>query len=80
MGLFDTIQNLIGGASDLAQGSIGDALGGLGEIPGVQEIQDVAGGATEAVTSATDGATEDITSVTEQGQTAVEDIAGKFGL
>ncbi|MCB9839474.1 hypothetical protein H6794_01330 [Candidatus Nomurabacteria bacterium] len=80
MGLFDSIQNLIGGASDLAQGSIGDALGGLGEIPGVQEIQDVAGGATEAVTSATDGATEDITSVTEQGQTAVEDIAGKFGL
>ena len=80
MGLFDTIQNLIGGASDLAQGSIGDALGGLGEIPGVQEIQDVAGGATEAVTSATDGATEAITSVTEQGQTAVEDIAGKFGL
>ena len=80
MGLFDTIQNLIGGASDLAQGSIGDALGGLGEIPGVQEIQDVAGGATEAVTSATDGVTEAITSVTEQGQTAVEDIAGKFGL
>lgn len=80
MGLFDSIQNLIGGASDLAQGSIGDALGGLGEIPGVQEIQDVAGGATEAVTSATDGVTEAITSVTEQGQTAVEDIAGKFGL
>ena len=65
MGLFDSIQNLIGGASDLAQGSIGDALGGLGEIPGVQEIQDVAGGATEAVTSATDGVTEAITSVTE---------------
>jgi hypothetical protein len=80
MGLFDSIQNLIGGASDLAQGSIGDALGALGEIPGVQEIQDVAGGATEAVTSATDGVTEAITSVTEQGQTAVEDIAGKFGL
>ncbi|MCA9351064.1 hypothetical protein KC874_05235 [Candidatus Saccharibacteria bacterium] len=80
MGIFDSIQNLIGGASDLAQGSIGDALGGLGEIPGVQEIQDVAGGATEAVTSATDGVTEAITSVTEQGQTAVEDIAGKFGL
>ena len=65
MGIFDSIQNLIGGASDLAQGSIGDALGGLGEIPGVQEIQDVAGGATEAVTSATDGVTEAITSVTE---------------
>ena len=80
MGLFDSIQNLIGGASDLAQGSIGDALGGLGEIPGVQEIQDVAGGATEAVTSTPEGATEAITSVTEQGQTAVEDIAGKFGL
>ena len=69
MGLFDSIQNLIGGATDAAQGSVGDIVGGLGEIPGVQEIQDVAGGATEAVTS-----------VTEQGQTAVEDITQNLGL
>ena len=69
MGFFQSIQDLIGGASDLAQGSIGDVVGGLGEIPGVQEIQDIAGGASETVTS-----------VTEQGQTAVEDITGKLGL
>ena len=69
MGLFDIIQNFIGGVSDVVQGSIGEALGGLGEIPGAQEIQDVTGGATEAVTS-----------VTEQGQTAVEDITSKLGL
>lgn len=80
MGLFDSIQNLIGGATDAAQGSIGDIVGGLSEIPGAQEIQDIAGGATEAVTSATDGATEAVTSVAEQGQTAVEDITSNLGL
>jgi hypothetical protein len=69
MGLLDSIQNLLGGASELAQGSIGDALGGLGEIPGVQEAQDFAGGATEVVNSAT-----------EQGQIAVEDITQNLGL
>ena len=80
MGIQDFIQNIIGGATDAAQGSIGDVVGGLGEIPGVQEVQDIAGGATEAVTSVTDGATEAVTSVTEQGQTAVEDISGNLGL
>ncbi len=68
MGIFDSIQNLLGGASDLAQGSIGDVVGGLAEIPGVQEIQDAAGGAAETVAS-----------VTEQGQTAVEDISNNLG-
>lgn len=69
MGLLEWVQNLIGGATNAAQGSIGDAVGGLGEIPGVQEIQDIAGGATDAVTS-----------VTEQGQTVVEDITNNLGL
>jgi hypothetical protein len=80
MGLFDSIQNLIGSVTDAAAGSAGDVVGNLGEIPAVQEIQDIAGGATEAVTSATDGATEAVTSVTEQGQTTVEDITSKLGL
>ena len=80
MGLFDSIQNLLGGATDLAQGSIGDALGGLGEIPGVQDLQDIAGSATEAVTSVTDSAAEAITSVTQQGQTTVEDVTNNLGL
>ncbi len=69
MGLFNSIQNLIGGVTDLAQGSMQDVVGGLGEIPGVQEIQDITGGATEAVTS-----------VSEQGQTAIEDIKNSIGL
>lgn len=80
MGIFDSIQNLISGAADLAQGSVEDVVGGLGEIPGEQEIQDIAGSATEAATSAKDGAIESITSATEQGQTAVEDITNKAGL
>ena len=80
MGLFDSIQNFIGGVTDAAAGSVGDVVGGLGEIPGVQEVQDIAGGATEAVTSVTDGATEAVTSVTEQAQTAVEEITNNLGL
>ena len=80
MGLFDSIQNLIGGVTDAAAGSFGDVVGNLGEIPGVQEIQDITGGATEAVTSVTDSAAEAITSVTEQGQTAVEDVTNNLGL
>lgn len=80
MGLFDSIQNLIGGVSDAAQSTVGDAVGGLGEIPGVQEIQDITGGATEVVTSAADSATEAVSSMTEQGQNAVEDITNNLGL
>lgn len=80
MGLFDSLQNLISGVTDAAQGSIGEVIGGLGEIPGVQEIQDIAGGATEAVTSATDGVAETVTSATEQVQTAVEDLTNSLGL
>ena len=80
MGLFDSIQNLIGGVTDAAAGSVGDVVGNLGEIPGIQEVQDIAGSATEAVTSVTDSAAEAITSVTEQGQTAVEDVTNNLGL
>lgn len=72
MGLFDSIQNLIGGASDLAQGSIGDVVGGITDNPVVQNLQDHA-------TTLTEGATDAVTSVTEQGQTAVEDITQNLG-
>lgn len=80
MGLFDSIQNLIGGATDAAQGSIGDIVGGLGEVPGVQELQHLAGSATEAATSATENVAETLSSVTEHGQTTVEDITNNLGL
>lgn len=80
MGLFDSIQNFLGGVTDSVSGSVGDAVGGLTEIPVIQELQDVTGGATEAITSVTDGATDAVTSVTEQGQTAVEDLTNKIGL
>jgi hypothetical protein len=73
MGLFDSIQNIIGGAADSAQGSIGDAVGGIADNQIVQDLQDQA-------TTITDGATEAVTSVTEQGQTVVEDITQNLGL
>lgn len=69
MGIFDSIQNLISGAA----GSIGDAAGGLADIPGVQDVQD-------HVSTISDGATDAVTSITDQGQVAVEDITSKFGL
>ncbi len=73
MGLFDSIQNLIGGASDAVQGSLGDAVGGITDNPIVQDLQDQA-------TTITDGATDAVTSATEQGQAAVEDITNNLGL
>lgn len=69
MGLFDSIQNLIGGAT----GSIGDAVGGITDNPVVQDIQDQA-------QTLTDGASDAATSVTEQGQTAIEDVTNNLGL
>lgn len=80
MGLFDSIQNFIGGAADAAQGSIGDVVGGLTEMTGVQDVQELLGGASETVTSATEGATEALTNVTEQAQGVIEDITNGFGL
>ncbi len=73
MGLFDEIQNIIGGATESAQGSIEDAVGGIADNQVVQDLQDQA-------TTITDGASETVTSVTEQGQTVVEDITQNLGL
>jgi hypothetical protein len=69
MGLIDSIKDLISGASDLNQDSIGDAVSSMGDIPGVHEIQDAAGSATDTVAS-----------VTEQGKTVIDDISGNLGL
>ncbi len=80
MGLLDAIQNLISGASGAAQGSVADIANGLGNVPGVQEVQDLAGGVTELATSVADGAVDAATTVAEQGQAAVEDAASNVGL
>lgn len=73
MGLFDSIQNLISGATDLAQGSIGEVVGGVTDNPIVQDLQDQA-------TTITDGASETLASVQEQGQASVEDVTNNLGL
>lgn len=73
MGIFDSLQNLFGGVGDLAQGSIGDALGGITDIPMLQDLQDQA-------TSLTDCVADAVNTATEQGQTAVEEITKNIGL
>jgi len=73
MSIFDSIKDLLGGATDSLQGTVGDVLGGITENPIVQDFQDQAG-------SITDGASEAVTSVTDQGQTVVEDIKQNLGL
>ena len=73
MGLFDSLQNLIGGATNSLQGSIGDVAKGIADNPIVQDLQDQA-------TTLTEGATEAVGSATNQGQTAAEDITQNLGL
>ena len=73
MGLFDAIQNIVGGVTDSVQGSVGDAVGGLTDNQVVQDLQDQA-------STFTGGATETVTSVTEQSQTIVDDITQNLGL
>jgi hypothetical protein len=72
MGFFDLFQGLIGGAGDLAQGSVGDIIGGVVDNP-LQDLQDQA-------TNLANGATEAVNSVTEQGQATVEGITQDLGL
>lgn len=73
MGLFDSLQNIVGGVSDIAQNTLGDAVGGITDIPVVQDLQ-------EQATAITDTAAESVTSVTEQGQNTIEDITSTFEL
>ena len=69
MGLFDSIQDLIGGATSSAS----DVVGGLTDNQTVQDLQDQA-------TNISDGATETVNSATEQGQTFVDDVTNNLGL
>ena len=73
MGLFDSLQNLISGATDSALGSVGDAVGNLTEVPLVQDVQ-------EQVSAITDGVTEPIATITEQAQSSIGDITQNFEL
>lgn len=80
MGLFDSIQNIIGGAADSVggitdsvSGSVGDAVGGVTDNPIVQDLQDQA-------TSISDGATGAVDTATEQGQTTIDGVTNNLGL
>lgn len=73
MGLFDSIQNLIGGFGESAQNQAGDIVGGLTDNQNIQDAQ-------EQVTTFTEGAGEAMSSAMEQGQTLVDDITQNLGL
>lgn len=73
MGLFDSIQNLIGGVTDAASGAAGDALGGLADNQVVQDLQDQAA-------TVTDLGADAATSVTESGQAVIDDVTQNLGL
>ena len=76
MGIFDALQNLVGGATDAVQGPIQDALGGIADVPALQDVQDIAASATDAVAGATDA----VAPVVKQAQTTLEDFTSKLGL
>ncbi len=73
MGFFNSIKDLIGGATDLAQDSIGEAIGGLTDIPLVQEVQDIAG-------TVNDKSTDVLNTANETKQNVVDnlDLTNKF--
>ena len=73
MGLFDSMQNLIGAVTGAAAGSVGDVLGGLADNQVVQDVQ-------EQVITATDVGTNAASSVTENGQTLIDDVTQNLGL
>lgn len=59
MSIFDSLQDLFGGITDTAQGTIGDTLGGIVDNPIVQDAQ-------EHVATVTDGAQTAIDDVTQK--------------
>lgn len=73
MGLFDSLQNLVGGASDNIQGSISDITQSVGDNSAVQDIQDQA-------SSVTENGGDVLNSISEQGQNIVDDITNNLGL
>ena len=80
MPLFDALQNLFDGASEIAQNTVGDALSGITELPVVQDVQDLTGGVEETITGATESLSETVTNVTDQAQTVIEDVTNGLGL
>ncbi len=69
MGLFDSIQDLINGAT----GSIGDAVGGLTDSQAVQDLQDQASNITDG---ATDAASSSVADIADQAQNAKDNLVG----
>lgn len=67
MGIFESIQNLIGETADSALGNIGDIVGGLTENQALQDIQ-------EQVTGLTDSVTDTVAPVEDQAQSAIDTI------
>jgi hypothetical protein len=73
MGIFDFAKDIIGDVATNATDSISESLGGIVEVPAIQDIQDQLTSATDAVANSKD-------SVVESGTNAVDDIRQNIGL
>ena len=67
MGLFNSIQDLIGGVSDAAAETASNAFNGLTEPQVIQDLQ-------ENATNISDTVTGEIQSMTEGGQTTIDQV------
>ena len=73
MGLFDSLQNIIGGVSDGIQGPVDNIAQSVSDNSVVQDIQDQA-------SSVAENGGEVISSESEQGQNIVDDVTTNLGL
>lgn len=73
MGLFDFAKDILGDVAGSATDSLTESLGGIVDVPAVQEIQ-------EQVTNVTDGISGAKDSAIENGTNIIDDFRQNIGL
>ena len=73
MGLFDSLQDIVGGISENVQGPLQDVVTSITDNQAVQDIQ-------EHATTLSDTAGETLTSGTETVQNTIDDVMNNLGL
>ena len=73
MGIFDFAKDILGNVANSATDSISESLGGIVDVPAVQDIQEQVTSVTENISNAKD-------SVTENGTNIIDDMRQNIGL